>query len=58
MNWMGVPALAAVVEGAAIVPAATTAPLTMAAPPPGGEEPRENPISEFTSYDELLELDR
>ncbi|WP_190821555.1 M14 family zinc carboxypeptidase [Saccharopolyspora pogona] len=59
MNRMRVLALAAVVAGSAIPPAAATAPLTMAAPPPCSEEPRENPISEFTSYDELLvELDR
>jgi hypothetical protein len=52
-------ALAAVVVGSAFVPAAATAPPTSAAPPPCSEEPRENPISEFTSYDELLvELDR
>ncbi|MEV0698246.1 M14 family zinc carboxypeptidase [Saccharopolyspora sp. NPDC050389] len=59
MNRMRALALAAVVAGSAFVPAAATAPLTMAAPPPCSEEPRENPISEFTSYDELLvELDR
>ncbi|RRO12676.1 peptidase M14 [Saccharopolyspora rhizosphaerae] len=52
-------ALAGVVAGAALVPATAAAPRTMAAPPPCSEEPRENPISEFTSYDELLvELDR
>lgn len=52
-------ALASVVVGTAFVPSTVVAPQTMAAPPPCSEEPRENPISEFTSYDELLvELDR
>ncbi|GAA4619885.1 M14 family zinc carboxypeptidase [Saccharopolyspora hordei] len=59
MHRMRALALATAVVGAAIVPASATAPLTSAAPPPCSEEPRENPISEFTSYDELLvELDR
>ncbi|KAA5832792.1 peptidase M14 [Saccharopolyspora hirsuta] len=59
MHRMRVLALAAVVAGSAFIPATATAPLTSAAPPPCSEEPRENPISEFTSYDELLvELDR
>ncbi|MBE9375789.1 peptidase M14 [Saccharopolyspora sp. HNM0983] len=50
--------LACAATASAVVPAAS-APETRAAPPPCSEEPRENPISEFTSYDELLvELDR
>ncbi|SFS39371.1 M14 family zinc carboxypeptidase [Saccharopolyspora flava] len=52
-------ALVGVVVGAAFVPSTASAPHTAAAPPPCSEEPRENPISEFTGYDELLvELDR
>ncbi|GAA2790051.1 M14 family zinc carboxypeptidase [Saccharopolyspora taberi] len=49
-------ALAAVVTGTAFTaPAAATAP----PPAPCSEEPRENPITEFTSYDELqVELAR
>ncbi|MGP4020463.1 M14 family zinc carboxypeptidase [Saccharopolyspora sp. 5N708] len=59
MHRMRALALATVVVGSAFVPAAATAPSILAAPPPCSEEPRENPITEFTSYDEILvELDR
>ncbi|WP_328590929.1 M14 family metallopeptidase [Saccharopolyspora karakumensis] len=57
-RWQAL-AFAGVVVGTALVPATAGAPPTMAAPPPCSEEPRENPITEFTSYDEMLvELDR